>query len=89
MNEQNKQRPTTLNFKTTYLSDVGIKTLLTHALSLPSGHPARETIKLMAQRWTHEGREVAFVSALKGGPDLELEVVDPFDGLEDVMQEAA
>ena len=81
MRNSNEPRPKTLRFQTTYLSDVGIRTLLTHALSLPARNPARATIKLLAERW-QEGQPVDF-----GEPEGLAD--DAFDGLEDVMKEAA
>ena len=75
-----KTRPV-LTFKTTYLSDVGIRTLGNHALALPKGHPARETIRLLIERWVRDGQPVDFGETEVDG--------DAFDGLEDVMQEAA
>ena len=80
MTKRNKVRPN-LRFKTTYLSDVGIRTLGTHALTLPANHPARTTIRLLIERWVEQGQPVDF-----GEPEID---GDAFDGLEDVMQEAA
>lgn len=83
--KKDAERPKMLTFKTTYLSDVGIRTLGNHALGLPKGDPARETIRLLIERWVKQGREVKFPTT---GPDTRLNV-DPYAGLEDVMKEAA
>lgn len=77
-----KERKPTLTFKTTYLSDVGIRTLGQHALNLPKGDPARETIRLVIERWVREGQEVRFPAS---GPEAD----DVFEDVEAVMQEAA
>lgn len=44
------QQPSASNFQTTFLADRGAVVLAEHALSLPAGTPARETIRLLLDR---------------------------------------
>jgi hypothetical protein len=71
--KQREKKPVIV-FKTTYLSERGIRTLGEHALSLPHGHPARATIRNLIQRWIDDGKLVTFPA--EGGPDTELTFED-------------
>lgn len=81
---KNPTKPPADDFRTTYLSSRGAQVLGQHALDLPVGHPVRETVRLLLERWS-EGALVSF----SGGAQNEADIEDPFTGLDEVMQEAA
>lgn len=81
--KQQQTKPPADDFRTTYLSSRGAQTLGQHALELPVGHPVRETVKLLLERWA-EGETVAFLDDVL----VEAEALSN-DDLDALMQEAA
>lgn len=58
--KNDKQQREPIEFRTTYLSKIGIRTLAEHALGLPTTNPARATITGLVKRWTRDGMAVEF-----------------------------